>query len=104
MQGNLLQPLCSFYTECVGQHLAKVVSLASAGSKDSQPRELRAECKGRHSAKVDTLPSALSIALDKLVFPVTRCAFFADCYDHIALGKGTLCRVQHLGNTSRKEL
>jgi hypothetical protein len=40
-----------------------------------------AECTRRHSAKVASLPSAKATTLDKEALSVSRCAFFAECYD-----------------------
>jgi hypothetical protein len=40
------------------------------------------ECTRKYSAKDASLPSANTTTLGKEALPVTRCAFFAECYGH----------------------
>jgi hypothetical protein len=37
----------------------------------------------RHSTKFASLPSAMTVALDKEALPVSRFAFFVECYGHV---------------------
>jgi hypothetical protein len=84
-KGAPIGPHVIFCVECLGWHLAKKKPLSSATTSTRQ-------------MELPLAPSASSVssvwlALDKETWPVSRCAFFAECYGHCTRQRHSLLSV-----------
>ena len=84
-KGTPIGPHVIFCVECLGWHLAKKKPLSSATTSTRQ-------------MELPLAPSASSVssvwlALDKETWPVSRCAFFAECYGHCTRQRHSLLSV-----------